>query len=317
LLPLVKIIKIDVMELDPSKLLKLSVHFKRAQKMLLAEKVETVAQFRDCMTFGFDYFQGYYFAKPVILQGKKLEASKLVIMHILTLLVRNVDNGEIVRYIKRDVALSLTLLRLVNTPVYGFMKHIDSLGQALIVLGRRQLKRWMQILLFANSENRAHSLSPLLILAATRGKMLELITEKLRPGRRKMSEIAFTVGIMSLIDALFGMRMETILKQITVSAEIRDALLFRTGFYGEILQLAEWTEQSGKTSAQLNALLNSLRMPADEFYAVETQAFEWGNNISSNLGDVPAEATDRELLLKADDSSDADGSLSNTASPAA
>jgi EAL and modified HD-GYP domain-containing signal transduction protein len=299
LLPLVKIIKIDVMELDPGKLLKLSMHFKRAQKMLLAEKVETVEQFQDCLTFGFDYFQGYYFAKPVILQGKKLEASKIVIMHILTLLVRNVDNGEIVRYIKRDVALSLTLLRLVNTPVYGFMKHIDSLGQALIVLGRRQLKRWMQILLFANTEkNSPHSLSPLLILAATRGKLLELIAEKVQPGRRKMSEIAFTVGIMSLVDALFGMRMETILRQITVSEEIRDALLFRTGFYGEILQLAEWTEQSDKSSVKLNALLTSLQMPADQFYEVEKQAFEWANNISINLGHAPPQAPDPEPMPK-------------------
>src|SRR5450830_308613 len=293
LLPLVKIIKIDVMGLDPSKLLKLSINFKRANKMLLAEKVETLEQFRECMSFGFDYFQGYYFAKPVILKGKKLDASKIVIMHILTLLVRNVDNGEIVRYIKRDVALSLTLLRLVNTPVYGFMKHIDSLGQALIVLGRRQLKRWMQILLFANTEkDRVHSLSPLLILAATRGKMLELITEKLRPGRRKMSEIAFTVGIMSLIDALFGMDMETILTQITVSAEIRDALLYRTGFYGEILQLAECTEQPDKADTQMTELLAGLQLSAEAFYDLETQAFEWGNNISTNMGQTPVTTTD-------------------------
>lgn len=300
LLPLVRIIKIDVMGIDAGKLLKLSMHFKRAQKMLLAEKVETVDQFRDCVTFGFDYFQGFYFARPVVLQGKKLEASKIVIMHILTLLVRNVDNGEVVRYIKRDVALSLTLLRLVNTPVYGFMKHIDSLGQALIVLGRRQLKRWLQILLFANTEkDKAHSLSPLLILAATRGKMLELVAEKLRPGRRKMSEMAFTVGIMSLIDALFGLRMETILTQITVSAEIRDALLSRTGFYGEILQLAEYTEQAGKSSRQMAELLETLQLTPEDFYELETQAFEWSNNISSNLGQSPVKKEAGEVTRSA------------------
>ena len=288
LLPLIKIIKIDIMEVAPNRLLKLSMHFKRAQKLLLAEKVETIAQFRDCVTYGFDYFQGYYFAKPVILQGKKLEASKLVIMHILTLLVRNVDNGEIVRFIKRDVALSLTLLRLVNTPVYGFMKKIDSLGQALIVLGRRQLKRWMQILLFANADKgNIHRLSPLLVLAATRGKMLELIAEKIRPGRRKTSEIAFTVGIMSLVDALFGLSMETILNQIGVSEEIREALLERTGFYGEVLQLLEYTEQIDKSNVQLNALLSQLQLTADEFYEIERQAFEWGNNITSNMGHAP------------------------------
>jgi EAL and modified HD-GYP domain-containing signal transduction protein len=283
LLPLVKIIKIDVMEVDPSKLLKLSVHFKRAQKELLAEKVETLQQFNDCMTFGFDYFQGYYFAKPMILQGKKLEASKMIIMHLLTLLVRNVDNAEIVRFIKRDVALSLTLLRLVNTPVYGFQKFIDSLGQALIVLGRRQLKRWLQILLFANTEkDRAHAMSPLMILAATRGKMLELITVKIRPGRRKMSEMAFTVGIMSLVDALFGMSMETVLRQITVSTEIREALLRRSGFYGLALRLVECTEQREPDQAEMQHLLDELQLSADDFFAAEKHAFEWGNSISNN-----------------------------------
>ncbi|MBB3212378.1 EAL and modified HD-GYP domain-containing signal transduction protein [Herbaspirillum sp. Sphag1AN] len=289
LLPLVKIIKIDVMDLEPSKLLKLSVNFKRAQKILLAEKVETVEQFKECLTFGFDYFQGYYFAKPVVLKGKKLEASKLIIMHLLTLLVRNVDNGEIVRYVKRDVALSLTLLRLVNTPVYGFLKQIDSLGQALIVLGRRQLKRWLQILLFANNEKgRAHAVSPLLIMAATRGKMLELIAEKIRPGRRKVSEIAFTVGIMSLIDALFGMEMETILGQISVSEEIREALLTRSGFFGDILQLGESIERGDKSSAEVTELLRTFELTVDEFYELEKQAFEWGNSISANMGAPPS-----------------------------
>ncbi|WP_343722544.1 EAL and HDOD domain-containing protein, partial [Herbaspirillum seropedicae] len=236
-----------------------------------------------CMTFGFDYFQGYYFAKPMILQGKKLEASKMIIMHLLTLLVRNVDNAEIVRYIKRDVALSLTLLRLVNTPVYGFQKFIDSLGQALIVLGRRQLKRWLQILLFANTDKeQAHTMSPLMILAATRGKMLELITTRIRPGRRKMSEMAFTVGIMSLVDALFGMSMETVLRQITVSTEIREALLRRTGFYGVALRLVECTEQRDQDQAEMQRLLDELQLSADDFFEAEKHAFEWGNSISNN-----------------------------------
>lgn len=295
LLPLAKIIKIDVMNMEPSKLLKLSVHFKRAQKILLAEKVETVEQFKECLSFGFDYFQGYYFAKPVVLKGKKLEASKLIIMHLLTLLVRNVDNGEIVRYVKRDVALSLTLLRLVNTPGYGFLKQIDSLGQALIVLGRRQLKRWLQILLFANNQKEcAHLVSPLLIMAATRGKIMELIVEKIRPGSRTVSEIAFTVGILSLIDALFGMEMETILNQISVSEEIREALLMRAGFFGELLQLGESIERGDKSSVDVAKLLDRFNLTVDEFYELEKQAFEWCNNISANMDSL---STDKESVV--------------------
>ena len=134
----------------------------------------------------------------------------------------------------------------------------------------------------------------MLILAATRGKLLELIAEKLRPGRSKISEISFTVGIMSLVDALFGMDMETILTQIPVSAEIQDALLSRTGFYGQILTLAENVEQIDKSGAQMTALLASLELSVDEFYALEKQAFEWSNNISSSLGHAPPKTENLE-----------------------
>ena len=284
LLPLIRIIKIDVMQVDPSKLLMLSVQFKRANKLLLAEKVETLEQYKECLAFGFDYFQGYYFAKPLVMRGKKLDSSKVVIMQILALLVKDVDNREIVTFIKKDVALSLTLLRLVNTPVYGFMRHIDSLGQALFALGRRQLKRWLQILLYANTQKGVHALSPLVLLAATRGKMLELLAEKLRPGRRKVAETAFTVGIMSLVDALFGMPMDQVLKETKVSEEIRDALEKRDGFYGALLKLSECNERMDKSGPEMQEMLDHLNLTLDDLYALQVQAFEWTNTISSNMG---------------------------------
>ncbi|MDB5776209.1 MAG: hypothetical protein JWP38_2342 [Herbaspirillum sp.] len=284
LLPMIDIIKIDVMAIDPSKLLMLSVQFKRANKLLLAEKVETLEQYQECLAFGFDYFQGYYFAKPMIMQGKKLDSSKVVIMQILALLVKDVDNREIVNFIKKDVALSLTLLRLVNTPVYGFMRQVDSLGQALFALGRRQLKRWLQILLYANTQQGVHALSPLVLLAASRGKMLELLAEKLRPGRRKCAETAFTVGIMSLVDALFGMPMDQVLKETKVSEEIRDALELRNGFLGALLKLAEFSERLDIGSAEMQELLKHLSLAPEDLYAMQVEAFNWTNTISASMG---------------------------------
>ena len=284
LLPLISIIKIDIMAIDPSKLLMLSVQFKRAGKMLLAEKVETLEQYKECLAFGFDYFQGYYFAKPMIMRGKKLDSSKVVIMQILALLVKDVDNREIVAFIKKDVALSITLLRLVNTPVYGFMRQIDSLGQALFALGRRQLKRWLQILLYANTHKAGHALSPLVLLAASRGKMLELLVERLHPGRRKEAEMAFTVGIMSLVDALFGMPMDIVLKETKVSEEIRDALESRSGFYGDLLKLAECCERMDKSGAEMQEMLTRLNLTLDDLYELQVITFEWTNTITSSMG---------------------------------
>jgi EAL and modified HD-GYP domain-containing signal transduction protein len=97
-----------------------------------------------------------------------------------------------------------------------------------------------------------------------------------------MSEMAFTVGIMSLVDALFGMSMETVLRQITVSTEIREALLRRTGFYGTVLKLVECTEQVEQNQEEMQRLLEELQLSADDFFEAEKFAFEWGNSISSN-----------------------------------
>lgn len=285
LLPFVSIVKVDVTGQPVDKLLYLSRHFRDQKKILLAEKVETREQYKDCMMCGFDYFQGYYFAKPVILHGKKLSASKNVIMNLLTMLVRNADNRDIVRHIKTDVALSLTLLKLVNTPVYGLTRKIDSLGQALLVLGHRQLKRWLQVLLFSNIDvGSGDQLSPLLILAATRGKMLELLAERVAKGRSEIAEAAFTVGIMSLVDTLFGMDMDAVLKQINVSFEIQEALQHRRGFYGQLLKLVEYTEHPEEESARIVESLALLKLSSDDFFVIEREAFLWSNNISVNMG---------------------------------
>ncbi|HEV7855714.1 MAG TPA: EAL domain-containing protein, partial [Herminiimonas sp.] len=119
LMPLVKIIKIDITGMSKTDLTQLANHFKAQKKLLLAEKVETIEQFQDCMEMGFHYFQGYYFARPVILSGKKLAPSQLAILDLMTLIAADADTVNIEHSIKKDASLVLTLLRLVNTPGLG------------------------------------------------------------------------------------------------------------------------------------------------------------------------------------------------------
>jgi EAL and modified HD-GYP domain-containing signal transduction protein len=280
LLPLVKIIKIDITGMEKPQLASLARHFKAQHKMLLAEKVETIDQFHDCMELGYDYFQGYYFARPVVLSGKKLSPSQMVIMDLLSLISADAENNQIEQSIKKDASLVLTLLRLVNTPGLGVTHRIDSLGQALTVLGRRQLQRWLQIILYAEHSKGSQFNSPLLQLAATRGKLLELIAEKVHPGNRAMADTAFTVGIMSLMDTLFGQSMREILDQVSVVEEVGNALLHRSGFYGDALKLAEYIERIEQTGALLVPTLQKLGLGIEDLYALQLTAFEWSNNIS-------------------------------------
>ena len=280
LLPVVDIIKIDIRDLTPHDLRRLSTRFKSAGKRLLAEKVETLAEFEQCLALDFDYFQGYYFAKPVVLSGKKLSPSQLAIMNLMELIRNDADGSAIEKTIKQDASLGLNLLRLVNTPGAGVLHRIDSLSQAVMVLGRLQLQRWLQILLYAEPRKAARSLPPLLVMATTRGKLLELIVARLYPGNRALADKAFTVGIMSLMDALFGQPMEDILEQIAVAGEVRQALLERSGTFGEILKLVESIERIEKNSPLLLPVLDQIGLSLEELNGLQLEAFEWSNSIS-------------------------------------
>jgi len=279
LLPLIEFVKLDVRDMPLSALMKLVARFKRDNKKLLAEKVETREEFTTCLDLGFDYFQGYYFAKPAVMMGRKLSPSQLAVMELMTLVTSDADNIEIERAVKRDVTLALNLLRLVNTPAVGARHRIDSVSQAVTILGRRQLQRWLQIMLYAEPSRRGYSMTPLLMLATTRGRLLELLAQRLRPSQRNVADIAFTVGIMSLMDTLFGMPMNEIMEQIPVIDEVSQALLHRTGFFGELLRLAECIERMEEMEDQVVPALRELAMSGDELGALEVAAFEWSDKV--------------------------------------
>jgi EAL and modified HD-GYP domain-containing signal transduction protein len=279
LMPLVDYIKMDLRDMPLSALTAMAPSLKAGKKKLVAEKVETREEFQTCLDLGFDYFQGFYFAKPAVMSGRKLSPSQVAIMELMTLVTSDVDNIEIERAVKKDVTLALNLLRLVNTPGVGARRKIDSLSQAVIVLGRRQLQRWLQIMLYAEPGKRGQGMTPLLMLATTRGRMLELLAQRLQPSQRGIADVAFTVGIMSLMDALFGIPMEEILEQIPVIDEVSNALLTRTGFFGDLLNLAECLEQMEEADDKVMPALRTLSLSTDELVEMEMAAFEWSDTV--------------------------------------
>jgi len=280
LLPLVDIVKIDIAGMPATTLTHLSTHFKTTRKKLLAEKVENIQEYKHCLDLGFDYFQGYYFAKPAVLSGRKLSPSQMALMQLIGLLNSDAENADIERVIKQDASLGLTLLRMANSPALGTGHRIISLNQAMMVLGRRQLQRWLQILLYAEPIKAPGALSPLLVLASTRGKLLELMANKIKPGNRNMADIAFTVGIMSLMDALFASPMEKILEQIPVTDAVGDALLSRTGIFGDMLNLAEYIENMEIAGTLLMPALQKLQLSAADLQEVQLAAYEWSEQIA-------------------------------------
>lgn len=278
LLPLLDYVKVNLRAMPVVTMLSLVPRLRGTGKRLIAEKVESQAEYKTCIDLGFDYFQGFYFARPSVIAGRKLSPSQLAIVELMNLVVSDADNSEIERAIKRDVSLSINLLRIVNTPAAGLRQRIDSLSQALIVVGRRQLQRWLQIMLYAEPGNRGHTQTSLLMLASTRARLMELLAGRLRPGQRHVADMAFTVGIMSLMDSLFCVPMADLVEQIPVSDEVAQALLCRSGFFGELLRLAESFERMEEGDDPLPAL-GELAASGDDLVELEMSAFEWSNQV--------------------------------------
>jgi EAL and modified HD-GYP domain-containing signal transduction protein len=279
LLPVIDYVKMDLRELPVVTLLSLAPRLRGTGKRLVAEKVETHNEYRTCLDIGFDYFQGYYFAKPTVIAGRKLSPSQLAVITLMNLVTSDADNAAIERAVKDDITLGLNLLRLVNTPAAGAGRRIESISQAIMLLGRRQLQRWLQILLYAEPGVRGHNLSPLLMLATTRARLMELLAQRLRPGQRNVSDIAFTVGMMSLMDTLFCIPMQDIVEQIPVIDEVRHALLMRRGFFGELLRLSESIERMEDGQDEVTPALKELSIDGDDLAELEVSAFEWSDKV--------------------------------------
>lgn len=147
-----------------------------------------------------------------------------------------------------------------------------------MILGRRQLQRWIQLLLYAADNEKESMSDAMLQMAATRGKMMELIAALDRPHDKIHQDRAFMVGILSLLDALLGIEMTEITEKLSVSSEISQALLFRTGRLGQGLKLIEANEKGEVVSVK--SILDELNfLSLKELTRLELEALGWANRI--------------------------------------
>lgn len=277
LLDRVDIVKVDVLLHDRDALRTTVDRLRQWPVKLLAEKVDSAEQAAFCHSLGFDLFQGYYFARPLVLSAKRADPSQLALAQLLGLLLNDAETAQIEQIFKRHPNLTYNLMRLVNSVASGTRRSIASVSQAIVVLGRRQLQRWLQLLLFTLQAGSAYP-SPLLLLAATRGKLMELLAARQKRTVDFCDE-AFMAGILSLIDTLIDKPLPEIVTELHVGDRIAAALLRREGELGTLLQLVESVEHADldRTLTLLAAAGNL--SPADLTEA-EIEAMGWANQIA-------------------------------------
>ena len=281
LFELADIIKVDIAEMPKSHLRSLVAQLKPYGKQLLAEKVEFVEQHIFCRRLGFDLFQGYYFAKPTIIVGKKLNPAQVSLIHLLSLLTDEVETATIENAFKLEPGLTVNMLRLTNSVSNGLTTKVTSLRHAITILGRRQLQRWLQLLIYTTPKGTQQISNPLLQLAATRGRLMELLAAHAQPSQREIAEQAFMVGIMSLMPTLLGMSMPDILAQLPVVSSVKQALSEEGGRLNQLLKVAEATEQTD-LSVLKKALEAFPMIKPETLDLCFVQAFSWANNLAQD-----------------------------------
>ena len=278
---LIDIVKVDVLETPDSSLAEMVGKFRNWPLTLLAEKVENAEHYKFCSQLGFDLFQGYYFARPVVLRQNKIDIGKITMMQLMKQVMADAEWGEIEETFKQNPGLTYNLLRLVNSVAMGLRVRIKTLRHALTVLGLEQLKRWITLALYASNDSNGVQ-SPLLEMAATRGKLMELLTLSSH-GRAagELADQAFMVGILSLIDVLFEDPMAELIGKLNLVDSVKSALLHKDGELGALLLLAELLEQADFPA--VNEQLDICELSLDQLLTAQLETFSWADKLSASL----------------------------------
>lgn len=247
-----QIIKIDLLALSEEELIEHVNILKQENVQLLAEKVETEQQFELCRKLGFEYFQGYFFCKPTIINDKPLPDNKASALQILSELQKDdIDIDSIESLISQDVGLSYKLMRTLNSAAIGLPRKIDSIRQGIMLLGIQMIKSWVTIIAYSDAEA---STSELLTTALVRAKMAELLAESFGC----LPETAFLVGLFSPLDAILQKPMSDLLATIPLHEEVKQALLNGKGQLGDLLNFVVPYEQNEVMSIPDNISIEQL-----------------------------------------------------------
>ncbi|MGB5275901.1 MAG: HDOD domain-containing protein, partial [Gammaproteobacteria bacterium] len=270
LIPLVELtdfIKIDVSTVTKTDIEQQVALLKPYNVKLIAEKVETHEAYQDCLDLGFENFQGFFFCYPVMLTRKSLPSNKMVILNILNRL-HDPDTGpdELEQILVQDIALSYKLLRYINSAAFALRREVDSVKDAIILLGTDNLKNWVSLIMMSRIiESKP---TELIVTGMIRGKMCELLAENEHP---EIKHQMFLIGLFSVLDALMDQPLIELLDNVVLSTPIKLALLDKMGIQGELYQRVLHYEKCNWDE------LNNLNVNTNEYAQSYVNAVTWAD----------------------------------------
>ena len=212
----------------------------------------------------------WYLAQPAKPSGTQT-ASRALSLKLLQQVATDADTFEIEAIFRQEPTLAYHLLRLVNSLGTGVGRHISSFSQAILILGRQQLKRWLNLMLFAANHDDYRS-AMLLARVTIRARSMELLASAIGLDRTQQEQ-AFMIGMFSLLGTLFGMPLPEILNPLKLDDSLSKAVLQREGVLGSLLRAVEYAEQANDEG--LTEQLAGLPLSSAEFNEINTEAHRW------------------------------------------
>lgn len=267
-LELADFVKIDIENMRPDEIAEQLVQLRSYPVKLVAEKVETEDMYVLCKAQGFGYFQGYFFCRPRTLTERTLPPNEVVVLALLQQLNDPaLDASELEKTLAGDVTLSYKLLRYVNSAAFGMRREIESLKDAIILVGLNTIRNWATLILLGSINTGRPK--ELIKVAMIRARMCELLAEKQNPAIKPQM---FIVGLLSVLDVIMEIPMANLLDHLALSAPIKFALLQQEGEHGALLQQTILYEQ-----AQWEMLLN-MCVDRNSVVSAYLEAVHWADS---------------------------------------
>lgn len=274
--PYINIIKLDWRNTSIDELQEIKkVLSKYPHIKLLAEKVETPEEYEQAVALGCEYFQGYFFSKPEMVKTKSVSPSQMAMAELLYETSKpDFELASITSVFERDVTLSYKLLRYANSPIFRRRTEIETIKQALVLLGLAELKRFIA-LMFASNAN-PDKPSELIKLSMTRAKFCEDIFLQLE--HTEDASTAFLIGLLSLIDAILDESIEAVLENLPLSAAIKEPLLTKKGVHADLINLAHNIEHADWKASEV--LINTLGLDKEKTIQIYNESIIWADEQS-------------------------------------
>jgi c-di-GMP-related signal transduction protein len=240
---------------------------------MLAEKIETHADFIRARDQRFVYFQGFFFRRPEMLSTRDMPANRLNYLRMLQEVSRpDLDLPGLEKLIKSEASVCYRLLRYLNSAIFGFHSEIHSVRHALSILGERDLRRWVRLVAAVGAGQ--ERTSDLVLSALVRGRFAELVAPHVSHGQSHL----FLMRLLSLIDAMLEMPMSDVLEKIPLDHPTKAVLLGQPSALRPVFQLM-LAHESGEWEAAGN-LCASLQLNPEDVAGFYWQAQEWARKLS-------------------------------------